>query len=219
VRRAFAALACFQAASVYAGSITGTISVVDKAGHKATDVADAVVYLDGLKTPAKPVKATIAMKGKTFTPHILVVPTGSTVDFPNEDPIFHNAFSVSGDNHFDLDLYKRPKTKSWVFDHPGVVRVFCNIHPQMSAIVLVRDSPFFTRPAADGTFTIADVPPGKYVLKGWHERGGDASIEVTVPLQGDANAGLVLDASGFKKLPHKNKFGQDYKAPTDDERY
>jgi plastocyanin len=219
VRGAFVLAACLSAASALAGTVTGSVSVVDKGGRTASDVADAVVYLDGAKGRVKPEKATITMKSKAFMPHLLVVPVGSTVDFPNNDPIFHNAFSVSGENHFDLELYKRPNAKSWTFAHAGIVRVFCNIHPQMSAVVVVRDNPYFTRPAADGSFTIADVPAGTYTLKGWHERGGEASIEVTVPAQGTANAGLVLDAAGFKRLPHKNKFGQDYKAPSDDDRY
>lgn len=219
MRGALVLAACLSASPVFAGSIAGSLSVVEKGGSKAADVADAVVYLEGAKARVKPEKATITMKAKAFTPHLVVVTVGSTVDFPNNDPIFHNAFSVSGENHFDLELYKRPKARSWTFEHPGIVRVFCNIHPQMSAIVVVRDNPYFARPAADGSFTIADVPAGTYTLKGWHERGGEASIEVTVPAQGTANAGLVLDASGFKRLPHKNKFGQEYKAPTDDDRY
>jgi plastocyanin len=219
VRGALVLAACLSASPVLAGTIAGTISVIEKGERKASDAADAVVYVEGVKGRVTPEKATITMKAKAFLPHLLIVTVGSTVDFPNNDPIFHNAFSVSGENHFDLELYKRPKTRSWTFAHPGIVRVFCNIHPQMSAIVIVRDNPYFARPAADGSFTIADVPAGSYTLKGWHERGGEASIEITVPAQGTANAGLVLDASGFKRLPHKNKFGKDYKAPSDDDRY
>ena len=85
----------------------------------------------------------MTMKGKAFLPRVTVVPVGSTVDFPNEDPIFHNVFSVSGENRFDLDLYKRPKSGSWTFQAPGLVRVYCNIHPQMSGVVLVRDNAYF----------------------------------------------------------------------------
>src|SRR6185503_5717855 len=114
------------------------------------------------------------MKGKEFQPRITVVGVGTTVEFPNEDPIFHNAFSVSGENRFDLDLYKRPKTGAFTFQKPGVVRVYCNIHPQMSAVVLVRDNPFFTRAAADGSFAIEGVPAGRYTLTAWHDKAGTA---------------------------------------------
>jgi hypothetical protein len=129
---------------------------------------------------------------------------------PNEDPIFHNVFSVSGENRFDLDLYKRPKSGSWTFLYPGLVRVYCNIHPQMSAYVLVRDNPFWARPAAAGAFEITDVPAGAWAVKAWHERSGETSQAVTVPESGVAEVTLSLDASKWKRAPHKNKFGKDY---------
>jgi hypothetical protein len=158
----------------------------------------------------------MVMKGKAFIPHVAVVPVGGTVEFPNEDPIFHNAFSVSGDNRFDLALYKRPKVGSFTFQHPGVVKVYCNIHPQMSAVVLVRDNPLFARAAADGSFTIEGVPAGRHILKAWHERAGETAQEVTVPEKGEAQARFALDASSYKVVPHKNKFGKDYSS---DEKY
>jgi hypothetical protein len=141
---------------------------------------------------------------------VAVVGVGSTVEFPNDDPIFHNAFSVSGDNRFDLELYKRPKTGAHVFQNPGIVRVYCNIHPQMSAIVVVRDNPYFARVSKDGSFRIEGVPAGKYTLKAFHERGGEAAAEVSVPAEGEAKADLKLDATAFKRQQHKNKFGKDY---------
>lgn len=204
------------ATSALAGTVKGRIEVVDKGGKKATDASDAVVYVDGVKARPKPAHATVTMKGKAFLPRVVAVSVGGTVDFPNEDPIFHNVFSVSGENRFDLDLYKRPKTGSWTFQHPGIVRVYCNIHPQMSAVVVVRDSPYFTKANADGSFVIEDVPAGKYTLKAWHERGGEGSVEITVAAQGETNAELRLDASAFKRTPHKNKFGKDYSG---DEKY
>jgi hypothetical protein len=91
-----------------------------------------------------------------------------------------------------------------------VVRVYCNIHPQMSAVVLVRDSPYFVKAGPDGSFAIEDVPPGKHTLRAWHERGGEGSVEVTVLAEGETSAELTLDASTFKRVPHKNKFGKDY---------
>ena len=199
-----------------AGTITGRVELVDKPGRKTSDLSDVVVYLGDVKVKPRPATASVVMKGKAFIPHVVAVPVGGTVEFPNEDPIFHNAFSVSGANKFDLALYKRPKTGAQTFQHPGVVKVYCNIHPQMSAVVVVRDNPFFTKVAPDGTFTVENVPAGKHTLKAWHERGGEAAVEVMVPEKGAATAALRLDATTFKRVQHKNKFGKDYSA---DEKY
>jgi plastocyanin len=199
-----------------AGTITGTVELLDKGGRKASDLTDVIVYVDGLKGRTRAATASMTMKAKTFTPHVLVVPVGGTVEFPNEDPIFHNVFSVSGENRFDLDLYKRPKKGSFTFQHPGVARVYCNIHPQMSAVVMVRDNPYFTKAASDGSFTLEGVPAGRHLLKAWHERGGEQGVEVQVPAEGQVGAQLVLDGSHFKRVQHKNKFGKDYST---DEKY
>jgi plastocyanin len=199
-----------------AGTVTGRVEVLEKGGRRLTDLSDVVVYVEGAKARPKPARATITMKGKSFTPRVLVIGVGTTVDFPNEDPIFHNVFSVSGENRFDLDLYKRPKSGSWTFEHPGLARVYCNIHPQMSAVILVRDSPYFTKATADGAFVLEGVPAGKYVVKAWHERGGEAAAEVSVTADGKTSADLRLDASTYKQLAHKNKYGKDYST---DEKY
>jgi plastocyanin len=199
-----------------AGTVTGKVELVDKGGRKATDLSDVVVYVDGARVKPRPATATMVMKGKAFNPRVVVVPVGGTVQFPNEDPIFHNAFSVSGDNRFDMELYKRPKVGAFTFQHPGIVKVYCNIHPQMSAVVVVRDNPLFTKAAADGSFTIENVPAGKYVVKAWHERGGEAGKEVSVTENGAAQARFTLDGSTYKSVPHKNKFGKDYST---DEKY
>ncbi|HXU82249.1 MAG TPA: hypothetical protein VN914_12685 [Polyangia bacterium] len=195
-----------------AGTVTGRVTLIEKSGRNATDLSDVVVYVDNVKARPRPAKVVVTMKGKTFTPHLAVVPVGGTVEFPNDDPIFHNVFSVSGENRFDLSLYKRPKSGAWTFEHPGVARVYCNIHPQMSAVVLVRDNPFYARAATDGAFTIEDVPAGSYTLKAWHERGGETSAPVTIPATGKVTAELALDASKYKLLPHKKKDGKDYDA-------
>jgi plastocyanin len=200
-----------------AGTVRGQIQLFDKGGRPAADITDVVVFVDGARARSAPAKATMAMKGKSFIPHVIVVPVGGTVEFPNEDPIFHNVFSVSGENRFDLELYKRPKSGAWTFQHAGVARVYCNIHPQMNAIVIVRDNPYFTKTAQDGSFAIPDVPAGKYVVRAWHERGGEAAEDVTVAARGDTDVRLTLDASGFKRTPHKNKYGKDYS--NKDEKY
>jgi plastocyanin len=215
-------LALLLAASpALAGTISGRVEMTEKGGRKATDLSDVVVYVEGAKTRTRAVAAaanpSIVMKGKSFTPRLVVVPVGGTVDFPNEDPIFHNVFSVSGENRFDLQLYKRPKSGAQTFQHPGVVRVYCNIHPQMSAVVLVRDNPYFAKAAPDGSFTIEAVPAGRYKLTAWHDKAGETSQDVVVPAQGQVAAKpFSLDASGFKQMPHKNKFGKDYST---DEKY
>jgi plastocyanin len=199
---------------VDAGTVKGRVQLLDRGGRPATDVSDVVVFVDGAKAAPGAAKATMTMKGKMFIPRVVVVPVGGTVDFPNEDAIFHNVFSVSGENRFDLELYKRDKTgaksKSWTFQHAGVARVYCNIHPQMSGVVLVRDNPYFARAGQDGSFAIADVPAGKYVLRAWHERGGEAAQDVAVSARGETDVKLTLDASTYKRTPHKNKFGKDY---------
>ena len=200
-----------SAAPAPAGTVRGRVAVVEKGGKNASDVDDAVVWVEGPKVKPRPSRATITMKGKTFIPKVTVVPVGGTVDFPNQDPILHNAFSVSGENRFDLDLYKRPKSGSWTFQVPGIVRVYCNIHPQMSAIVVVRDNPFYAKAGLDGAFRIEGVPAGQHVLKAWHERGGETSTEVVVPAgAGEVSAELQLDASTYRRTQHKNKFGKDY---------
>jgi plastocyanin len=115
---------CGLATPVLAGDLAGRVELIQKGGRRATDVSDVVVYLEGVKTRPRATRATMAMKGKAFLPRLAVVPVGSTIDFPNQDPIFHNVFSVSGENRFDLDLYKRPRSASWTFPAPGLVRVY-----------------------------------------------------------------------------------------------
>jgi plastocyanin len=199
------------AAPAAAGTLSGRVVLVEKDG-RTPDASDVVVYLEGVQEKAKPVTATVHMKGKQFVPRLTVVPVGSTISFPNQDPIFHNVFSVSGANRFDLDLYKRPKAGTWTFEKPGTVRVYCNIHPQMSAVVLVLDSGRYTRADKDGAFTLDNVPPGRYSLRAWHDRGGEGTTPVEVPSQGAATATVTLDASKHKRVQHKNKFGRDYGA-------
>jgi plastocyanin len=215
LRRGVALAAVLLASSAAAGTVTGVVTVVEKKGKAAEDVSETVVYVDGARGRLPAQKAVVTMKSKAFHPRLTVIPVGGTVEFPNEDPIYHNVFSVSGENRFDLDLYKRPKSGSRTFEHPGIVRVFCNIHPQMSAIIVVRDNPFFTRADDQGRFRIEGVPAGQYRLKAWHERGGETEAEITVSADGTTETHLALDASSFRRVPHKNKYGKDYSAPTD----
>ena len=197
-------------APVAAGTLQGKVAVLEKDGKPAQDTGEAVVWVEGPKVRTRTTGATVTMKSKAFVPRVTVVTVGGKVEFPNQDSIFHNVFSVSGENRFDLELYKKPKSGFKVFDEPGVVRIYCNIHPQMSGFVLVRDNPFWARVSADGSFTIPEVPAGTWVVKAWHERSGETSQTVEVPQAGAVAASFSLDASKFKRAPHKNKFGKDY---------
>ena len=201
-------------APALAGTVQGRLELVERGG-KAGDPTQVLVWVEGPRVaPENPPVARIRMKAKEFVPHLVVVPLGGKVEFPNQDPILHNAFSMTSENRFDLDLYKKPNSRTWTPRAPGVVRVYCNIHPQMSAIVVVRDNPYWTFAAADGRFTIPDVPDGRWLVKAWYDRAGEVSARVTVAGEAAISVDLTLDASRHKRRGHKNKYGKDY-----DDRY
>src|SRR5262249_1585025 len=145
-------------------SVRGKVAILEKGGKQATDVGDAVVWLEG-PGPARPRRVEIATEKRQFLPRTVIVGTGSEVSFSNHDPFNHNVFSRSEENPFDLGLYGRGEIRTARFANPGVVRVYCNVHAQMSAFVVVRDNPWFTQPAADGSFELTDIPPGSYRLR------------------------------------------------------
>ena len=138
---------------------------------EASAIAGVVMYLEGVPRAASaPSVARMEQKGERFVPRVLPVVVGTTVDFPNTDPIFHNVFSLSGAKAFDLGRYPRGESKSVRFDKAGTVQVFCHIHGDMRAVVLVLDTPAFAVPDEDGRYSLAGVPPGEYTLVAWHER-------------------------------------------------
>lgn len=205
-----------------AGDVRGHVVVVERKDRPSPDVANAVVWLEGPGPKAAPVTVDVAISDKTYSPHLVIVPVGSTVRFPNHDPFDHNVFVAADDpNGFDLGLYGRGVAKGHVFEHPGVVHVYCNVHPQMAAIVHVMATRYYTQPAVDGSFTIPRVAPGRYVLHVWHERvAAVASEDVTVGAGGLVLADtLRLDASRFHPARHKNKYGKDYPPDAGRERY
>ena len=197
-------------ASASAGEIVGSVEILGKK-KPYKDRSNVVIYVEGVSVADSGASATMEMRKKQFAPRVVVVQKGSPVEFPNRDRIFHNVFSVAGENRFDLDLYKAPEVATKTFEHVGIVRVYCNIHPQMTGIVMVRDNPYFATSAKDGGFSIGGVPPGRYTVTAWHERAEPQSLDVDVPAQGQAGARFVLDASKYKRVRHKNKFGKTYK--------
>jgi plastocyanin len=199
--------------------VVGRVTMLEKGGKPSRDLGAAVVYLEGSAAAARPVTADIAINNKEFVPRVVVVPVGSTVRFPNHDPFDHNVFSGSEPNPFDLGQYGRGEAKGWTFTAPGLTRIFCNVHPRMVAFVEVMAGPYFAQPAADGSFVIPDVPPGRYVVHAWHERSPEATRELTVSAAGASDVELELDARGFRWVPHKNKYGRDYPTNAGRERY
>ncbi|MBC8646689.1 MAG: carboxypeptidase regulatory-like domain-containing protein [Thermoanaerobaculia bacterium] len=205
------------------GTVSGRVSLL-KSGVPRSDASNVAVWLEGvrLKAPAGgAVRGQMESAKKTFTPRLVVVSKEAGVEFPNSDPVFHNVFSVSGANRFDLGLYRSGTSKTRRFDAPGIVRVYCNIHPQMVGFVMVVDSDVSAVTGPDGTFRLPNVPQGTYTLRAWHEEGGESQTTVTVRPGQESPIALRLDVSGFRPAPHKNKYGKDYppQAGLDDERY
>ena len=158
------------------------------------EIKNVVVYLKDVafRGTLPTSTAELRQEHETFIPHVLAVTKGSAVDFPNDDPIFHNVFSLSSAATFDLRRYPRGQSRSQTFAKAGIVKVYCNIHSHMSATILVMDNPYFTIPALDGTFAIANVPPGEYTLIGWHERVGERRASVRVERGKTATVNLSL---------------------------
>ena len=186
--------------------------------RKHLDYSGVVVWLEpvsGAVAAPQARHAEMLQKNKTFSPHVLAITLGTTVDFPNRDFIFHNAFSNYNGETFDIGLYPPHTTKAIAFNRPGVVRVFCNIHPTMSAVIVVLKSRYFSVSDRSGAIQIADVPPGSYRLRVFHERATEQTLEalsriVEVPPEGLQVPAISVSESGYLQLPHKNKFGKEY---------
>src|SRR5512141_1687566 len=169
----FSLLLSFAATNLLAGSVNGKVELRDSqdaAVRKHMDFSGVVVWLEPLagsphSAVAAGAAARMVQKDKTFTPHVLPIQVGTTVDFPNFDPIFHNAFSNYNGQLFDVGLYPPGTTRPVRFARPGIVRVFCNIHATMSAVIVVLNTPYFEATQKNGNFLLRDVPPGEYSLR------------------------------------------------------
>jgi len=203
--------------------LTGRVTILEKDNKAPGDISDAVVWIEsrqGTTVDSNPPRTLdIAINDKVYAPHVVVAPVGSTVRFPNHDPFNHNVFSVSDQNSFDLGLYGRGETKTKTFTQGGLVRVFCNVHPRMVAYVVLVNNRYFTQPGTDGSFVIAEVPPGRYRLHVWHERVPDEAVQDVLVGPGGQPVQVQLDARKYRFVAHKNKFGKNYPTNAGRERY
>ena len=227
-------LCSLLATTLAAATVTGKVELRDSrdsAVRNRRDYSGVVVSLQPVQpwthtlpaaAPQRNDKhAVILQKNKTFSPHVLAIPVGSFVDFPNLDPIFHNAFSSYSGQVFDIGLYPPGASRSLRFTREGVVRVFCNIHSSMSAMIVVLATPYYAVTQRDGSFTLPDVPPGDYKLQVVHERSAESTLQaltrsITIGPDPLSLPILGISEAGYLSIPHKNKFGQDYEPDAGD---
>jgi plastocyanin len=193
-------------------AVAGRVTLLERSNKPSRDLGNTVVWLESTAPQqVTPGRFDVVISDKTYVPRVLVLPAGSTLRFPNHDPFNHNVFSVSDSNAFDLGLFGRGEAKQTVLRHPGLVRIFCNVHPRMVAYAVVTGSPHAALAGSDGSFRLEGIAPGRYRLHLWHERvPGDTAQGIVVPPAGLMNLAFTLDARGYRWQQHKNKTGQDY---------
>jgi plastocyanin len=203
-------------------AVRGEVRLIQAdSGAPVEDASRVVVWLIPLDT-VRPIRFNVdrpnyrmAQRAKTFEPNLLVTPTGSVVDFPNLDPWFHSVFSLYRGKRFDLGLYEAGSQKKVRFDRPGASYVFCNIHPEMAAVVLTVDSEFYGISDKAGHISIAAVPPGRYVLRVWSENATPEALQALerlVVIGNESHSLPTVLVPQTRQIPmkHKNKYGRDY---------
>ena len=155
---------------------------VNATAARSSEIRNVIVFLRGVARSAAlpPARLEMMQENEAFMPRVAAVPRGSTIDFPNADPFFHNVFSLSRSATFDLGRYPRGERRSRTFNQAGLVKVYCHLHSHMSASIMVFDHPHFTMPSATGAFALEDVPVGEYRLSAWHERIGESAKPIVV---------------------------------------
>lgn len=211
---------CAQAQNI---TVSARVKVIDN--HRSSELLHAenvVVWLTPISAepaaklvPKQPL--VLVQHHKRFEPHLLVVPVGAVVQFPNRDPFFHNVFSLFEGKRFDLGLYEAGTTRNVSFDRPGISFIFCNIHAEMSAIVVALDTPYYGISNRKGEVVISGVPPGHYTLKTWAETALPENLnsltrEVNIS-DNSSSLGVLEITAGTVSTAHKNKFGMDYEPP------
>ena len=205
--------------------VKGEVTLVrGVAGVSTSDASHVVVWLTPVDV-VQPVRATerahyrLVQHNKRFEPGLLVVPVGSVVDFPNADPWFHNVFSLYRGKRFDLGLYQAGAQRSVKFDRVGPSYLFCNIHPEMTGVVLAVDSDLFAVTAMNGRYSLAGVAPGRYLLHVWYENAAPELLEsltraVNIEAQTRTLPAISIAVTKQTQTEHKNKYGQDYDPDT-----
>ncbi len=210
------------------GTVHGRIEILNpkvKLRSGSPDASGVAVWLTSLNEVAatersSPRRRTLEQRNKRFIPHVMVIQVGTEIDFPNRDPFFHNVFSVFDGKPFDLGLYAHGESRPVRFDRPGISYIFCNIHPQMSAVIVTVNTPYFAVSASSGDYSIKDVPQGNYELRVWHERSDEQQLaaqkRVVSVKPALSELGVIrLDEAGYVARAHKDKNGQEYSSDRD----
>ncbi len=218
----WATLACAQEITV-----TADVALVyNGKKSKPREASNIVLWLTPVgsaslsNSPSASSRPRLVQKNKSFDPHVLVVPVGSVVEFPNRDPFFHNVFSLFEGKRFDLGLYEAGSTRDVVFDKPGISYIFCNIHSEMSAVVIAVSSPYYGISDTRGRVSIPHVPPGRYTLRIWYEETlpeelNNLTREVSISEDASSLGAMRLPATNMPQT-HQNMYGHDYPPPLPD---
>jgi hypothetical protein len=204
-------------------TLSARVKVVESGAKTGPSAENVVVWLTpiGPHGPSRPFPnhpLRLTQHNKSFEPHLLVVPVGAVVQFPNRDPFFHNVFSLFEGKRFDLGLYEAGTTRNVSFDRPGVSYIFCNIHAEMSAVVIALDTPYFGISNRQGEVVIPRVPTGRYTMRMWYETALPGTLnamtrEISVT-ESRSTLGVLEIPAGPAATAHKNKYGMDYEPPT-----
>jgi len=209
-------------------TVSGRVVLTSSEGHSRTGHnEDVVVWLVPLGEPVSAPspdrnapRPRLVQKNKSFSPHLLLVPVGSMVEFPNRDPFFHNVFSLYEGKRFDLGLYEAGTSRDVLFDKPGVSYIFCNIHAEMSAVVIALPTPYYAVSNARGELVLPHVPAGRYMLRIWYEQALpeelNSMVRQIMVSESNSSLGVLRLATTTLSASHKNKYGRDYDPPAPD---
>jgi plastocyanin len=193
-------------------TVKGKVTVHKSDGSVSPDASDVVVFVADVDAPVKGAKASIKQKNRQFEPRLSVVVQGTELQFPNEDTLAHNVFSNSPDGKFDIGLYPKGPGKTWVADKPALIDVYCNVHPEMVAYLVVTPSKLFAVTGKDGSFEIKGVPAGKHKLTVWERFARPRLKAVDVDAaEGREPLEISIDERATADDPHKDKKDTNYK--------